>query len=899
MGTDNTTVESAAEVTPALTQDPDLARSQAHEAARTAAEQQIALKAEMERAQAEIDTQKAALAEQVAALETASRAQMEALRVELAPLQEQAERAGEVINALDLYLGSRERVEILWDGEPADASTPIHVFQQVLRMDEEALYLGTDWRDADKFFEWITADFANVQQVLPADKSVVVVRPTVRRSQGKDSLANVARDLQNRRCFWLFRNGTVVSLMTTEDIEIKTRILPLQTEFAAFFENRFGKIEPGTDAWAQAERAASAAERHYLKIMLTIQGVIDRTTVFAPLPENGVNIMSMGAHEAGKVVIVADADSSKMLPDGRPPFGEWLKTKMAALRPGMRVIGNWNTREFTRMGSEDGWSRRRGNPRLSPQSCESLPSPGVPHLVTGRRDGMLVVPFDRTEQLWLKDPDRPGRETLRTPDQRGSVLVDPAHDSWVLPFDLMSLDEIRYYIGSRDARSQQLRETIPALIAARDAKTAEVEAESDFRLLLAGKVVEAGTDPDDADIIVDGLVHRWKIEQRWARPLQGTPDEEAAALAGIMRMYTKDVEAGNDPAAARVLESAQSIDGLMAVGRNRQGNWYAYAPTADAYVENVFMDRTRIYKNGRHGETDRWYRAQYRTAAALHLIYETDVWSHWDFFADPNLYPTGTVRQQTIDTIVETMSGWGDPICVVEAVMNEKRVFKAFWWEGEEAPETMGDGIVFDSDYYVQEPDVGRAAVTAQTEGGETALEWHKDSFGWDLRWGHYSDGHGIPGLGSVPWSDPKRSEPALLVWSNEDMFARLAIWGAEEDRRSVAREVKRREQSRKASRMETAILAALTDKWETHLRAEFQTKYGSGSEHLWEHHKETRAETAPARNSRTFRDAVQAAVDRQLTGTVVFGRLTEAASQTPYADVQIDFDSTREDDDG
>ena len=48
MGTDNTTVESAAEVTPALTQDPDLARSQAHEAARTAAEQQIALKAEME-----------------------------------------------------------------------------------------------------------------------------------------------------------------------------------------------------------------------------------------------------------------------------------------------------------------------------------------------------------------------------------------------------------------------------------------------------------------------------------------------------------------------------------------------------------------------------------------------------------------------------------------------------------------------------------------------------------------------------------------------------------------------------------------------------------------------------------------------------------------------------------
>lgn len=884
----------ATDVTPALTQDPALTREQAHEAARTAAEQQIALQAQMAKAQAEVDAQKAALAEQVRAIEAASRAQMEALQTQLAPLQEQAERAAEVINALDLYLGSGERVEVLWDGEPAAAGAPIHVFQQVLRMDEEALYLGTDWRDAEAFFDWITADFANVRQVLPADKSVVVVRPTARRSQERDALTNIQRDIENRRCFWLFRNGTVVSLMTTEDIEIKNRILPLQTEFASFFENRFGKIEPGTDAWAQAERNASKAERHYLKIMLTIQGVIDRTTVFAPLPENGVNIMSMGAHETGKVVIVADADETKMLPDGRPPFGEWLKAKMAALRPGLRVIGNWHNPEFKHLGY-DTTSWRLNHPRMRPRSCESRPSPDVPHLVTKRRDGMLVVPFDRTEKLWLKD-DRWGSETLRTPKQRGSVLVDPDEDTWVLPFDLISLAEIDYYMNSRDARSQQLRETIPALRAARRAKIAEAEAEADFRLLLTGKVTKAGADADDAAGIVDDLVHRWKIEQAWARPLKGTPEEEAAALAGIMRMYAKDVEAANDPVAGRVLEAARSIDGLMAVGRNRAGDWYAFAPTAGAYVENVFMDRTRIYRNGRLGKTDQWFRMQYRTAAALHLVEETDVWSQWDFFADPNLYPTGPVRQQTIDTVAAEMGGWGDPICVVETVMNQQRVFKAFWWQADEGPETMGSEIVFDSSHYGQKAHIGRAAVTARTEGDETTLEWHKDSFGWELNWERYGSTDGLLGSVSVPWSGPQRWNPALLVWSNEDMFARLAIWGEGAEQRSEVREARRRAERQNTKRIETVVLAALRDAWETQTLDGFHAKYGTGSDHLWEHHKKTRGDTAPSTNSRVFHDAVRNAVDRGLTGTIRFGSLSESAGKTPYADVLIDLDEPGED---
>ena len=77
------------------------------------------------------------------------------------------------------------------------------------------------------------------------------------------------------------------------------RLLPARDEFANAFTERDllsderKPLVPGSDTWLRAEQRAGKLQRQYMRKMLVLQGIVDRSVVWRPLPAEGVNLMSV------------------------------------------------------------------------------------------------------------------------------------------------------------------------------------------------------------------------------------------------------------------------------------------------------------------------------------------------------------------------------------------------------------------------------------------------------------------------------------------------------------------------------------------------------------------------------------------------------------------------------
>jgi hypothetical protein len=295
------------------------------------------LAAAQQRAQDAIAAQRRAL--------DARLAQMSAV---LAPLQEQAARLQEGIWSINLYLGVGEGIVALADGAPAAPGTPIYVRQGVLAMDEECAVAtesgGIDHLGIDEFDDWITADPAHVEQLIPEPRGVVAIIPRRAEKDYGDAMASVVNNELNHQTYLLIRNGDCLYRYIAEGFSAGTRLTPLRDEFTSLFVSRRHnpatrgfepvRLEPGTPGWERAERAAGARERHYMRVALILQGLIDRTAVFQPLPAPNLSLLHPQAYDDGHIVLVSDDEMA--LTAGRQPFRDWLRERNAQLRPGMR-----------------------------------------------------------------------------------------------------------------------------------------------------------------------------------------------------------------------------------------------------------------------------------------------------------------------------------------------------------------------------------------------------------------------------------------------------------------------------------------------------------------------------------------------------------------------------------
>ncbi|MFG2422646.1 hypothetical protein ACGFWD_26780 [Streptomyces sp. NPDC048448] len=454
-------------------------------------------------------------------------AQLHAAHRALQPLKAQAARMQEGIDAITLYLGIDEGIEMLRDGEPAGADTPVVLRQMVLSADQECMVAaedgGLDVEGLDDFFAWLLADGRHLDQVLPEPKGVVALVPSrTERRYGADPWFNAAMKKANAATFFLVRNGERLYVVFNE-LTLQGRLFPAADEFASLFRDHQGRpLGPGSHQWKKAEEAADATRRQYMKVGLLLQGLADRTTVLHPHPGQGLNLLDQDAIDDGRVVLVPDAEDAYALSDGSERFTDWHKRVNAQLRPGMRVIVASRSTAFRDLayGRED---YRRGHSRLHPPTADA-PSPDMVHTIEERRaDGGLVIRYARADEVWTDRGPRPARV-------RASCTVR-ADDSFVLAYDAADPDLLRAFLRNRVDRAHYL-DMVPVINAALAAKVQERAAEAPFRQMAVGMLMQdAGVRVDEAEDAVVGLVDWWKFASRVHRPLTGRGAEADAKAA--------------------------------------------------------------------------------------------------------------------------------------------------------------------------------------------------------------------------------------------------------------------------------------------------------------------------------------------------------------------------------
>lgn len=830
-----------------------------------------------------------------AALDAEHAARRAELEAQLGPLRQQLARLQEVMWTVDLYLGRDETLRLIRDGQPAPGDIPITIRQKVLVMAEESLVAmdrvatGMTADDLPEFVAWLLDNPAHVQRILPEQRGVVVLIPTRVESRSGNPYEDAARNAANQASFWLLRNGERLYLLTVDaELRVTDRVLPRRREFTEVFEPRLfglGRFEgtpvaPGSDEWLDMEKRADARRRHYMRILLVLQGIIDRTPVWRPLPEWGVNLLSLADQDAGKIVLLQDDEESIQLGDGRESFRDWQVRLNNRLRPGLRLIGDWRSRDFADLRDRQ---YDHGHPRLSPPTVNTLPDPTVPHLIEDRRDGGLVIRYARTDQVWRRDvpvPDEPGYVyrglSPTTPTRRASCLVHPG-DTWVLPFDLVTVAELEYYLGSRENRSAHFLSMVPTVKAALAAKAAEAEAERPFRDLIGRVLVDDGAELDTVDAVTDDLVHWWKVANAWARPLHGAPEHEARAVRDIVAEHQARRRAAGDDTDA-MIAAGRAVPGVIAVARTRRGQWHAYVPSTPAPPgERVYLDMVALRRDGTRGDTRTWCTLSQRSASALVVAWSGEEWTRWRFTASARHHLTGPERDAVISAVVDRTGGL--PICVTELHDPRRpaaRTLVSYAWTADHAPEDQpailsaspldwhhSDKVITTRAWRVEKGPRGVAL------GGDARGDLYSTAFaafapGGADRWG-----------GSPWWPDdaPRYEARPRLVWSDPTVLDRLAGYvqrcaaaaGADRSRRAEHDRMIRRHVDVIMQRIRADVVAAA--------RARFVADYGPDALDLWPAHLESLALTDPV-SARVVTGVVAAALR---DGRPVVGRTLDS----------------------
>ncbi len=492
--------------------------------------------------------------------------QQHALEAKVDKLSAMVKIASEAIWTIELYLGRFEKIKQLRGGKAAPKDEKIVVRQLVLNMDEEcavaAQHGGIDSHEVSEFDAWVKKP-KNLRQVLPELKGIVAfhVRGEAKRQGDPDA---------TRETYFLIRNGERLYRIQT-NLTVKSTLFPKQKEFERFFfsfdhdwdtgERLKKPLRPGSRQYMEAMKKADKRKRHYLRVLLFMQGLIDRTKVFKPLPSPQVNLCDPKQHNQYLRFL---RDAEMVLSDGRPRFDDWMDDINSRMETGMRVIGEFRSYE---VGARD--LEFRSQPR------GRMPDSHALYTVDRREGNSFVILFPY--------------ETWRgTSKNRASFRIHKG-DSFVINFDLVTEADIDCYLSNRLDRSDYTK-MFPLLKCVRRLKQKETKEEVPFRKLLAGEIAKAhGVKIEVAAARVDDLIRWWKYKNKTHRALKS---DDAKALRMIVREFRLERERVSD-----LREQAELVDpvvtalrkavkGAIYVGHRKGKEYVTIAPMN---AENLFV----------------------------------------------------------------------------------------------------------------------------------------------------------------------------------------------------------------------------------------------------------------------------------------------------------------------
>lgn len=432
-------------------------------------------------------------------------------------LYDQLKYIVKIIEVGELYLGVREQIYHLREGEPAPMGTPITFHQLVLYMDEEVGDIqwrgsqqGIDFQSIEEFDQWLLQS-NHLDILLPEEKGIVFLRVSrQRRTYSEDAFFNAKLDAENKQSYALIKNGGNVYRIWTE-LPLGTRLFPSNKEWALIEAGEEESNDPFTGERRTRKalpRETEQKEFSYKRNMAFLQGLLDRTEVFWPLP-GAINLFDLDSYE-GMVVLVRDDEPA--LTDGKPSYKEWKEALNAQVVRGSRVyLAPIPYGYLSDNGLKDRFLTYR-------QYIPPHPQPGVYSVEEvdswsryyDREFRILYQPGDEVSGGW-------GSYEYHERKNRLSFLLRPG-DPFVLNYDGMSIEDLEHYISSRRERRNYL-DMLPVLRGILTALLEERAYEQEFARLLHerdGYAVEA----------IQEAVAWWKTKNIWQRPI-GKDDAKA------------------------------------------------------------------------------------------------------------------------------------------------------------------------------------------------------------------------------------------------------------------------------------------------------------------------------------------------------------------------------------
>lgn len=518
-------------------------------------------------------------------VESRLQAQLEETRRALEPLRKKAAEMVEQVEAISLYLGTDEDVNLIRDGEPAPAATPIHVVQGMRFMDEEmaiaAEAMGIEDATIDPgqegwatFDEWLLEDPKNLRQVLPADRGVVAMRSA--RVNRSDSYSRRFSTDGSEVVHLLVVNGDKIGWVNAGDFDPGERLIPERDEFDRFFQNRDGtRLAPGSHQYTRAMENSEKHRRRFLKIALVLQGILDRHTLLGPLPVDDLSVVDPAAYDNGHIVLILDNEATA-LGSGIREWPAWRAMIGRGAEPGQRVV----------LGHVPG---SREDERIHPRWANNPPI-GEPLELKRRKDGSFYVAYPRTDKVLRRNvpiPDKPGwvwKTSYEPATSNATCTVDPAHDDFLLPIDHPDVtpEIIEWFLTSRDNR-RHFQATVPLLRGVRHLLQAEAEAEEPFLNLAAqtaGKTL--GRHVDEVEWLVADTMRWWKNKNRQHRTLVDRWGNDSGAFNEIVaeterRAAVLDLE--DDPKILAAID--RECPNAIWVGRRHDRTYVAITPHDD------------------------------------------------------------------------------------------------------------------------------------------------------------------------------------------------------------------------------------------------------------------------------------------------------------------------------
>lgn len=506
----------------------------------------------------------------------------------VAQFKDKIKRIMRVITTIELYLGVDEEIFQLQDGPRASEDTPISFRQQLLYMDEETGHWkdgGLDFNDIAWFDEWLIKN-NNFKNLVPEEKGVVVFRPrrNAKNYGSGDAWVEALKNIENLdKTYLLIRNGECLFRIYTDKIAIIPRLFPRKKELQQIID----KYNDEEISWRhnakEKKEALEDATYHYKQRATLLQGLIDRSEVFAPLPPQRPSIFKQ-EETPGAIQFIYDDEAT--LPSGRLPFEKWWDNINDKIAPGSRILitGEY---DYERYGRRKDFSERF---YLAPNSSEGLKN--VPDLP---KEGVYVVEefttsythtYRETEykkkieelkksgtkyvdlgikkgKVWAHPDEKTGSKKIyqlkyfsnqpeltimympeaeattgwnrwdtheRKARTRFKIYKD---DAFILNYDQIDLEDIEFYLTSRVDRHLYLS-MMPILEKIKAQRLKELAQEKEFMKFVVARnkdkfkvVNEEGV----KKMVVDSVIW-WKYKNKWKRPIK---KDDTLALRMIER----------------------------------------------------------------------------------------------------------------------------------------------------------------------------------------------------------------------------------------------------------------------------------------------------------------------------------------------------------------------------